>query len=138
MVHVRSHRLAPDIIYQVHPDHRNGTRGKSQWTISEQAELDMFDNVLGHGRLHSDVGWGLYIDNGRVDYLGVAQDHYRKVFVAKFVDGSQNNCWHGYPADHQRNVSDIPAPYILQEWLDANLLRCAVIRKIMRGQPCNL
>ncbi len=130
--------IAPGVTYGVHPHHRNGAHGKSQWDISEGQERDVFVNARNQNWLLQDMGWGLHLVAGQVSYLGRAQDRQRRIFVAKFVDGNQNQFWHGYPADHQRNPGDIPVQNILQGWLNAKLLRRAIVRKLVRGQPCNL
>jgi hypothetical protein len=46
--------------------------------------------------------------------------------------------WHGYPADHQRSPSDIPDEEILKAWINLGLVTPAKVRKLAKGQPCNL
>ena len=82
------------------------------------------------------VGWGLHLPAGKPDYLGVAQDHESRIFVAKFV--RNQDVWHGYPADHRRNHQDIPTERVLHGWMRDGLLARAKIRKLTRGQPCRL
>lgn len=135
---VNTFNIAPGVTYCIHSHHRNGTPGKSQWSIPKIHERDAFVHARNQNWLLQDVGWGLHIAGGQVAYLGVAQDRKRQLFVAKFVDGDQIQAWHGYPADHQQHPKDIPTQNTLQKWLNANLLRPAVIRKLVRGQPCNL
>jgi hypothetical protein len=130
--------IAPGTIYTPNPVHRNATRNKSQWTIPLKSELDVFKQAFTSMWLTGTQAWGLYIDGntGSILYLGVAQDHMKQIFIAKFVDGTAKNDWHGYPADHG-NSADTPDTRILNMWLMARVLSPAKIRKIGRGQPCN-
>jgi hypothetical protein len=138
MAIVPTTRIAAGIWYAHNPLHRNRTRGKSQWTIDELAELESFRRSLNRAWLMSNVGWGLHFENNKVTYLGIAEDNIRRVFVAKFINDEPNSTWHGYPADHQRNQQDIPARIILKDWLDRSILSPPKIRKLARGQPCSL
>jgi len=38
----------------------------------------------------------------------------------------------------QRHASNVPPDTLLRTWCEANLLRWAVMSKIMKGKPCNL
>ena len=58
--------------------------------------------------------------------------------VAKFVDGSKNNIWHGYPANILANKQDIPPTSILLLWEKLNYINKSDIRKINQQMPCNL
>ena len=122
--------------YAPNPQHRNKTKGKSQWSISRAQEVACFDTTHANQWVENNNGWGLHYSAGVPDYLGLAQDHTTRVFIAKFV-GNQG-IWHGYPADHQQNQQDIPTERILAIWMKTNVLRPAKIRKIMKGQPCRL
>ena len=133
-----TYTIEPGVTYGVHPHHRNRSPQKSQWDISRDQELDVFVNARDQHWLSKDLGWGLHIVRARVAYLGKAQDRTRRLFMAKFVDGNRDQKWHGYPADHQRRPSDIPPAPILRDWMNSSLLRRAVVRKVLRGQPCSL
>jgi len=137
-IFVKQYTIAPGIIYRVHPHHRNRTPGKSQWTISENQERDVFVNSRRQNWLLGDLGWGLHIVAKRVAYLGVASNPNRQLFVAKFVSSNRGQAWHGYPADHQRYTQDIPAEPVLHSWLTSGLLPPQKIAKIQKGKPCNL
>lgn len=128
--------VSSEVFYLHNPLHRNNTTGKSQWRISNDAELQSFKTALDQTWLLSDVGWGLHLENNKPANLGVAQDHKTLVFIAKFVN--DRKIWHGYPADHQSNNQDIPADQILRKWLEAKVLPLAKIRKLGKGQPCSL
>ena len=71
--------------YLPNPQHRNKTKGKSQWLISLTEEAKCFHIAYANQWIGDDTGWGLHYPNGIPDYLGVAQDHETKVFIAKFV-----------------------------------------------------
>jgi hypothetical protein len=124
--------------YFHHPDHRNGTSEKSQWLISEPAELASFHLSVRSGWIQEESGWGLHMPNGAPEWLGLAQDHITLVFIAKFVSSNAPRLWHGYPADHRRSSRDIPPVQVLREWLTQRLLTPAKIRKVTKGQPCSL
>lgn len=133
-----TYTIAPGVTYCIVPYHRDGTPGKSQWEINNHQERDVFTEVHRRNWIQQNKGWGLHLVGGVVSYLGRTRDHRRLVFIAKFVDEDHTQTWHGYPADHQSSASDIPVPAILKQWMDANLLRRAVLRKIAKGQPCSL
>jgi len=135
---VLQHVIAPGYIYQHHPDHRNHTSGKSQWTITEEDERTTFDHSRTSQWLAQQHGWGLHVLAGHAAYLGDSDDGLRRLLIAKYVASNSPKVWHGYPADHQKRTHDIPDSKILGDWMRLNLLRPAKIRKLMRGQPCNL
>ena len=135
---IAQHVVAAGYVYQHHPGHRNRASGKSQWSISEPAERSIFDGSRVRHWLDQSFGWGLYIRDGRAQYLGVSADHARRLIVAKFVASHSPKVWHGYPADHERKTADIPTTNILWQWINPQYLGPAKTRKIMRGQPCNL
>jgi len=123
-------------------DHRDGSYEKSQWIISLLGERDCFRRTYEALWCNpNDVGWGLHFENGQVAYLGRTSSKVtesRDIFIAKFVDGNQNDKWHGYPADHVKNRQDIPPVKILKIWADAHYIRRALVRKLASGQKCKL
>ena len=125
-------------MYIPNPDHRNQTPRKSQWTISIDEEIRCFNVAQVRGWHVNNVGWGLYMPNAHPDWLGVAQDHHTKVFIAKFVSSQHTDTWHGYPADYRRNAHDIPHERVLNSWLQDGIFTPAKIRKITKGQRCSL
>jgi len=135
---LKTYQIGNGITYCINPVHRNKTHGKSQWAISMPLEKDAFTNAANQRWLLGDSGWGLYFKKGKASYLGVARDHQKQVFVAKFVDSGRQQSWHGYPADHQTDTKDIPAESVLNSWLKSGFLRRPTIRKLHRGQPCSL
>ena len=108
---------APGIKYLHNPRHRDGSPGKSQWTIDKPEELACFKNALSNKWVLPYTGWGLYYQDGKVTYLGISWDRETELFIAKFVDSHEDSIWHGYPADCFRNQRDIPAMEILKKWL---------------------
>jgi hypothetical protein len=124
--------------YSPNPVHRNFSKGKSQWTITAAQERKCFDAADDAGWLLENKGWGLFRVRGQLTYLGLAQDHKQRVFIAKFVDSSVSGIWHGYPADHQRHAADRPDMAISAEWLKENIVPPAKLRKILKGERCNL
>jgi len=135
---VTTQKLASGAYYSFHPDHRNGNAKKSQWRIPTQDELQVFTSAETNGWANVSPGWGLHVVNDVLCYLGVAEDHRTRVFLAKFVDGRRNRQWHGYPADHQRNYQDVPDLTLLKTWGTQGVLPRGKIRKLMRQQPCSL
>jgi hypothetical protein len=79
----------------------------------------------------------LHMLNGAPEYLGVAEDHTTRVFIAKFVADHQGS-WHGYPADYRRKVQDVPPLPVRKLWLDNQVLTGPKIRKIGKQQRCIL
>lgn len=125
--------------YLCHPDHRNGLATKSQWTIPEAAEKNVFKRAIVLNWLLTKDGWGLHLDEAAAAYLGTsakASGSLRQLFIAKF-DGKAK-VWHGYPADPQRRPTDTPPEVVLRAWLDLKYLRPQTVRKLLQGRPCNL
>lgn len=124
--------------YLCHPDHRNRTRLKSQWTITCQEEIDCFRLTYNNQWIVDIKGWGLYLVNGSPQYLGVAQDHATEVFVGRFVSNVSGDEWHGYPADHTSNSADRPHESVAKNWQEHGFIGPPKVRKLLRGQPCLL
>lgn len=118
-------------------DHRDGTAAKSQWSIDEADERGCLSKSVASSWCDTEHAWGVHRVSGQVRHLGIAQNRVTQLFVAKYVNG-QNNLWHGYPADPQRHSQDIPPQYVLNSWLSLDILPAAKIRKIQRGQRCQL
>lgn len=131
-------QIRSDLTYIHKTDHRNRSARKSQWTISEQDERTCFVLMYDSKWYEGNCGWSLNLNNGIINYLGVSFIRQRRLFLAKFVDGNNNQRWHGYPADHISNEQDIPPGAILLVWKNAGYLSLPKVRKIIRGQPCNL
>ena len=138
LVHFQLARMDPQPpSYRSNPPHRNRAPEKSQWTITRDQEIAAFELAWRRSWLLSCAGWGFHYEENRLEYLGVAQDHATRLFVAKFVCDSEPELWHGYPADH-RKQQDVPDEAILNRWLREDVLPAAKIRKLAKGQPCKL
>jgi hypothetical protein len=124
--------------YEPYSAHRDGTRRKSQWTITVRDEIRSFTAAEGDGWLDTTRGWGLHRPNRSPEYLGVAVDRDRQLFIAKFVRGRAGEPWHGYPADPQLKPQDLPAERVRRAWLDQEILPAVLIRRLIKGQPCAL
>lgn len=143
MPDLENREVRPGIQYQCHPDHRNGNREKSQWTISENEEAAVFINCVDSGWVQEHVGWGVHRPNGRVDYLGVDKTGHTRLIIARFVDENEVEIWHGFPADPTRKTErarrkEIPPEEIQLRWLNDQVLPAPKLRKIGRGEPCKL
>jgi hypothetical protein len=123
--------------YQIHPHHRNRTPGKSQWTITELAEVGAFEVARGRNWLTLGTGWGLHVRDGRAEYLGIAADQATLLFLAKYVDTGRTNQWHGYPVPNDAGGNK-PPDQIIGDWMSMELIRPACARKLAQGRPCNL
>ena len=122
-------------------DHRDGTRAKSQWTITFSAEKDCFVASWTRGWLITNRGWGLHLVDGVPASVGTsARSSGRAVpadlKVATFRGDS--NIWHGYPADYCIHAQDRPPITVLQEWATLGLIRKHELRRIRGSQPCSL
>ena len=127
--------IKPGIVYIHSKYHRDNSYDKSQWTISEPEERNCFKLMLDLSWYANQIGWGLHLVSGHVEYLGLSRYRRRPLFIAKFVDGTGEDVWHGYPADHIWN--DIPSHIVLRNWREKGLISAAKVRKILRGQICD-
>ena len=126
------------IQYGCHPAHRNRSPDKSQWTIEPLEEIACFIHTHQQGWIVGTRAWGLHLINGNPRYLGTTHDRARILFVARFEDGTSSNQWHGYPADHQTKTNDRLPEEIKELWTRNRVLPPAKIRKLAKGQRCNL
>lgn len=116
---------------------RRGNPNKSIWTITYEEEVDCFIQALNGNWKAENEAWGIKFINGALQVVG--QNHNRKELkLAKFVDGTNTNVWHGYPADHMNKAQDRPATNILKVWVTNGYLTKAKMSKIRLGQSCNL
>src|SRR5687768_16359480 len=123
------HEIAEGVSYLHKPDHRDGTRGKSQWVISKSSERDCFSTTRPPDWTVGQPVWGLHAVNGRAALLGVGKDGEEDLFVAKFVDPSSNHQWHGYPVSHKDRNDKPPAATVLR-WQGDDLIRIQTASKI--------
>ncbi|WP_345724582.1 hypothetical protein [Herpetosiphon gulosus] len=140
----REYETQWDGIVYIHNDqHRDGKGTKSQWTISKSEELCCFEHaarllfIEKLGLENTSEGWGLYLIDEQVEYLGNSSTEGSKslrFFIAKFVDGNENGKWHGYPAGPGGRSQDIPPGDVLLYWVGMNYLRPGAMRKIVKNQ----
>lgn len=138
MSNLTFHQIASGVDYACHPDHRNGSPHKSQWTITETHEIQSFTNTHNRGWAVGSRAWGLHYENDQLGYIGMAADGCRRLFVARFEDGSANGKWHGYPADHQNKPNDRLPESLKRIWISERILPPAKVRKLSKGEPCSL
>ena len=124
-------------VYYFHPDHRNGNRNKSQWTVNRTAEFGIFieseDRSWGDG---SASYWGLLVREGRIEYLGTCVTG-RQLNIAHFVSHNAQD-WHGYPANPRRNTRDAPIEPVRRAWLSTGLITKAQANRLKRRLICSL
>lgn len=125
-------------MYTINGQHRDNNPNKAQWTIPESAEMACFNLTVQNNWRDHQEGWGLHLVDAAPEYLGILIDRTMKSFFAKFVGTSAPLIWHGYPADHQNKSNDIPYPRILKSWHEKEYISAATMRKIQKGQPCDL
>lgn len=69
--------------------------------------------------------------------VGINNDK-EELRIAKFIDGTGSDVWHGYPADYLNRKQDIPSTFVLQIWVSSGYIGKSDLRKIRQGMPCNL
>ncbi len=117
--------------YYFHPQHRNNTPKKSQWTCSLEHEITLFKKGVKYNWKKGDET--LYSIINYESSIGKSNDN-RELFFSKFVSKNRKE-WHGYPADYVKNVQDRPSKEILNSWLKKKLIKKIHIRKTLKGQP---
>lgn len=117
--------------------HRNGTAGKSQWSIPVDDEFDLFAKAKKDGQIFDDKGYALWIVGDAACVLGVTE-HESKTRLARFVDGTRTDHWHGYPANYLRAKNDIPPMSLLRQWKDDGLIEKSDITRLKLQKPCSL
>jgi hypothetical protein len=125
--------------YASKPDHRDGTRIKSQWTIEIIDEYACFQLGVDRSWKRDDVcAWGLHLVDGRAAYLG----------QTALDPGPQADSWvaffrlsdtcHGYPSDPKRSIKEVPPEAVRGDWLAMQYVRPAAVRKLGRTVKCRL
>lgn len=124
--------------YVSKPDHRDGTRSKSQWRISLNDEYASFALGTSSTWIAGQFAWGLHLVNNIADYLGSsAVDPGPDVALCVAFFQLAVPC-HGYPSDPKRSTREVPPNEVRNDWLAKKYLRPAAIRKIGRGLTCKL
>lgn len=128
----------PSSKYIISSQHRKtGNPNKSIWIISFNDEVECFLQTLEKNWKQHNEGWGIKVLNDALQVIGnsVSKDELK---IAKFVDGSNTDVWHGYPADYMRNSQDRPTTEILTVWVNSGYITKSKMSKIRKGFSCNL
>jgi hypothetical protein len=131
--------IGDDIYYIIVSQHRVPTnRHKSYWIINCTGELESFQLTILEKWYQPYKGWGVYLSgDGNMNELG--RNSFDEILkIAKFIDSTKNNQWHGYPADYRRKVQDRPPTEILVKWRNEGIIEKHCISKIRAGKVCNL
>ena len=116
---------------------RKGNPKKCVWIITFNEEVDCFIQAINQNWKDGDEAWGLKLHNTTLQILGENNDN-DELKLAKFIDGNNNDIWHGYPADHMNRPQDIPTEAILKIWVSKHYITKSKMNKIRRGQACSL
>ncbi len=123
--------------YFISSQHRNGNPNKSIWTISLEEEVNCFIQTISNNWKAGVEAWGIKLNGNTLQVVGISNNKY-ELKLAKFVDGTNTDVWHGYPADHMYKAQDRPTTEILKLWVTEGYLSKAKMNKIRQGQLCNL
>ncbi|RNI31956.1 hypothetical protein EFA69_05465 [Rufibacter immobilis] len=124
--------------YIISSQHRaTGNPKKTVWTIDFNEEVECFKQSKISEWIQDNYSWGVKAIDSVLQYIGHNFEN-ETLKLAKFVDGNENDIWHGYPADYLRRSQDRPPTFILKSWVDKGYLTKAKMNKIRRGQPCDL
>ena len=117
--------------------HRNGTSGKSQWTISVPDEISVFTWGMSNKFKIDNKCWGLFLNDKKTEVVGLLTNN-EESRIARFVCGTSDSTWHGYPADYKRAIGDIPTDEILRIWVSKSYISKSKMLKIQQQKPCGL
>lgn len=121
-------------VYQINPHHRNGTPNKSQWTISNGKEVEVFGWSLENNSMADDCYWGVLNEGVVCLPLGVTT-HGLNSKIARFVCSAKPKVWHGYPVDYVNDPQhDCPGSDVLRRWVGLGIISKAQIAKLIGGQ----
>lgn len=88
--------------------------------------------------INNNKGWSLHRENRNTNSnIGVSVQN-EFVQIAKFVDSSNNQQWHGYPIDYRMSVNDRPHIAILQNWVDQGIIKKRDKARILQGKGCKI
>lgn len=124
--------------YIISSQHRQtGNPQKSIWKITYKEEVQCFIQAIDCNWKSDSTAWGIKLKDASLQVIG-HNNNGQDLKVAKFVDGSNNNVWHGYPADHMNKAHDRPTTTVLKDWVQKGYLTKAKMSKIRQGQSCSL
>jgi hypothetical protein len=116
---------------------RKGNPNKCVWIITFDDEVNCFVRTIQQNWRAGTTAWGVIVVNNIVQILGRNSSN-EELKIAKFVDGNDNEVWHGYPADYMLKSNDRPDTPILQAWVNNGYITKAKMSKIRLGHSCNL
>lgn len=134
-IDLTAHNIGKYIISSQH--RRKGNPNKSIWTITFNEEVNCFIQALTGDWKRGTEAWGVKVIDNIIQVVGQTNDS-KELKLAKFVDGTNTNVWHGYPADYMSKAQDRPATNILKLWVNNGYLTKAKMSKIRLGQSCSL
>lgn len=124
--------------YIISSQHRRaGNPNKSIWVISFNEEIECFIQAMNGDWKVGAEAWGIKVVGDILQVVGLNNDKH-ELKLAKFVDGTNKNIWHGYPADYMSKAQDRPATNILKAWVKNGFLTKSKMSKIRLGHSCNL
>lgn len=124
--------------YIVSSQHRRkGNPKKCIWIVTFDDEVNCFIYTIRQNWRVGSEAWGLLVSNTILRVVGRNNSN-DDLKLAKFVDGNNNEIWHGYPADYMLRSQDRPTTRILQEWVNNGYISKAKMSKIRLGHSCNL
>lgn len=120
-------------MYQHNPVHRNGAKGKTQWSpkISIAAEEMIF-------RIGEAQGWvaANSIFSVRFDGSPKSVEVIDTTGELNFAHFTGDAVWHGWPANPLRSPHDLPPYVILSAWVASKLTTRSRVAKLRRLQRC--
>jgi hypothetical protein len=134
-IDLKAHTTGNYIISSQH--RKKGNQNKSVWTITFNEEVACFIQALNGKWRAGTEAWGVKVIGNILQIVGLNNAR-QELKLAKFVDGTNTNVWHGYPADYMNKAQDRPTTDILKLWVEKGYLTKAKMSKIRLGQSCNL
>jgi hypothetical protein len=124
--------------YILSSQHRGrGNKHKSIWIITHVDEIECFIQTINENWTNGREAWGIKVDHRILQVVGISTVK-SELKLAKFVDGTSKNVWHGYPADYLSKSQDRPTTGILKSWVLNGYITKAKMSKIRLGQSCSL
>lgn len=118
--------------YKIKSDHRDVSmmKHKSQWSISQWQELNLFSTAHANGWFIKDKGtvWAILVSSDGLNVLGTDSSY--ELFIARYTcDQGQ---WHGYPVAPKQH--DRPPSNILKTWHSSGLINNSTMNKWLQGK----
>jgi hypothetical protein len=119
--------------YLVSPKHRGKpTNDVSVWVVDVATEIACFTTCYQSGWHNGHSGWSFVVAGVR-QLLTLGHNlRNPQLLIAKFV--TDQNQWHGYPADVRHKPADKPLPPILLNWFQNGFISKSLMTRIKQGQ----